>query len=269
MNLLKQMLCNSTDKLSADFHSAVAKKLVILLQKICKIDLSNMDEIHPDYFRYTPSQSAANIFYAFAYKGKSGKAIIRRIDSQLSVIFSFRLADDYPTLPAGVRFVDITVDDNLNLQSALFQNKFHFGCGVNTNPNIFPATIEYETTSKGSLLINRELDSQCNLKTSITYTISGVNDRSLTLNRDENSSKFNLFFENDASFYTPFLKMMAICSQRPPLFYSVFSEYPSYVDLTSNGTECFQLLLETYQSEYQNHAISLHDKLLLLDMVNV
>lgn len=269
MNLLKQMLSHSTDKLSVDFHSSVAKKFVILLQKTCKIDLSNMDEIHPDYFRYTPSPSAANIFYAFSYEGKSCKAIIRRIDSQLSVIFSFWRADDYPTLPAGVRFVDITVDDNLNLQSALFQNKFHFGCGINTNPNILPATIEYETASKGSLFINRELDSQCNLKTSITYTISGVTDRSLTLHKDENSAKFDLFFENDVSFYTPFLKMMAICSEKPPLFYSVFSEYPSYVDLTSNGTECLQLLLETYQNEYQNHPISLHDKFVLLDMVNV
>lgn len=247
----------SHDKLSEEFHVAIKKEMVILLKKVCDIDLSSMAVDDPDYFQFDSSyQQYHKINYHFNYTGTDvgkSKAFITLSGERFFVTFQFYKKEKHPSLPAGAYCVDIDVDERLRYILAEFEIRYDFGWKL-PNPKHRATFFFYKVLDKNlelSTVINCISKNSC--KTNYWFKTKDLP---------------TLFFENNHHFYDILKEMLECCEMQPNLFYSVFSEYPNHIELASSS-ESVQQFLTLYHDQFTKDSSIIESRLLLLDMQSI
>lgn len=251
---MKQTIKNN---FSVDFHVAIKNKLAILLNTVCKIDLSEMDDNDENYFQFEELHTHNTMIkYYFNYTGNDAgeaEALVVLKPDRFFVCFQFYKKEKHHTLPAGAHCVDIDVDENLNYQCAKFFTCYNFGW-KSTNRN-----------HSGAFLFYRMLDQSLNL----TTVIKCRNDNSVkSVTKFSSDDLPSLFFSNNHHFYDKLKEMLECCEMQPNLFYSVFSEYPDHIELSSSS-EGIKKFLTLYHDQFTQDSSIVDARLLLLEMQEI
>lgn len=237
LKLIKPL--NYATPIPESLQTLIQLKLITLFNKVCSIDNPEID------YEFEPIVSGVgSLDTLFKY------AVIEIIPKEEHIVVSFHLRDEQTKgiVPVGSQDLVIITDVDMVYKSAIFKSHFMFG-----NPK-----------QEGNLSIDRLVDYHFNITTSLSYAI---------LSYGFDITRFNLKYENlpkiylsdDNNFYTPFLKMIAYCFNKPDIFYSVFEEYPSHEDLL-NCQHAFKKFLRNFNNEYKSGKKLLKSKIALLDM---
>lgn len=257
MNFQSIMKNTVNNNFTVDFHIAVKNKLIILLKTVCNIDLSGMDDNDATHFQFEELHTHnPMIKYYFNYTGNdAGEAealVILRPDG-FFVSFQFYKKEKHHTLPAGSYCVDIDVDEDLNYQSATFLTCYNFGW-KSTNRN-----------HSGAFLFYKMLDEKLN----ITTVIKCRNDNSVQSISEFSSDELpSIFFSNNHHFYDVLKEMLEYCEMQPKQFYSVFTEYPDHIELSSSS-EAIKQFLTLYNDQFTKDSSIIESRLLLLEMQEI
>lgn len=237
-----------------EFHVAIKKKLLTLLNNVCNIDLSSMSPDDDNYFQFDGDyKQHQKIKYHFNYTGTDvgeAEALIILSGERFFVSFQFYKKEKHPSLPAGAYCVDIDVDERLRYMLAEFEIRYDFGWTLN-NPKHRATFFFYKVLDK-------------NLKLSTVINCRNNNSRK-THTWLKTSDLPALFFENNHHFYDTLKEMLECCEMQPNLFYSVFSEYPDHIELASSS-EAVKKFLTLYHDQFIQDSSIVESRLLLLEM---
>lgn len=238
----------------AEFHVAIKKKLVTLLNSVCNIDLSTMSPDDENYFSFDQDYNQHyKIKYHFNYTGTDAgeaEALVILSGERFFVSFQFYKKEKHPSLPAGAYCVDIDVDDRLRYKCAEFETRYDFGWTLG-NPKHRATFFFYKVLDK-------------NLKLSTVINCVNRNSRKThTLLKTKDLPA--LFFENNHHFYDTLKEMLECCEMQPNLFYSVFSEYPDHLALASSS-DSVKKFLTLYHDQFTKDSSIVESRLLLLEM---
>jgi len=254
MSFQETLQRNINHTFSVDFHVAIKKKLVMLLKKVCKIDISHFDENDPNYFQFDETyQHRHRIRYDFNYTGDDvgeAEAHITLDGGRFFVTFLFYKKEKHPSLPAGSHCVDIDVDPKLRYRFAKFSTRFDFGWQ------------SADIRERGFFLFTKDMDSRMNVTTSIKCFTQNPRKKTKILRKKDLPA---VFFENNHHFYDRLNNLLDYCEMRPKVFYEVFDEYPDHATL-SKGSDSITSFLTLFHEQYQIDLKTLDSKLLLLEM---
>lgn len=256
---------------SHNFHMEVASKLSSLLSFSCNIPENQLESNSDFIFEYNVnSSSTKRLIYNFLYntsicyvdisiddKSKHFDKSSNKLKSiyystipieyqRLLVTFKFPLSNFPKSMPIGANSVSITVDCNMDFMSARFENRFDFGFGL---PN------------SSSIIVYKLMNDLGDTKKIIEYFNPMLKTTSLNSN-----SISHLYLDDNIDFEKSFLKMMLFLRDKPDLFSSVFTDYPTYIYLVDNEIDGFKELFTKFSSDYVNDPLSLESKFLLLEM---
>lgn len=245
---------NRDHTFSVDFHIAIKKKLVLLLKKVCKIDVSHLDDNDSNYFQFDSTyQHRHRIKYDFNYTGDDvgeAEAHITLDGERFFVTFLFYKKEKHPALPAGSHSVDIDVDPKLRYRSAKFSTRFDFGWQ------------SADIRERGFFLFTKDMNGLMNMKTTIKCFTQNPRKKTNTLRKKDLPA---VFFENNHHFYDRLNNLLDYCEMRPKIFYEVFDEYPDHATL-SKGSEPITRFLSLFHDQYKLDLKTLDARLLLLEM---
>jgi hypothetical protein len=230
---------NYGSPISESLQTLIQSKVITLFNQACSINNPVMD------YEFEPIVSGVNsLDTLFKY------AVVEIICKEDHIAVRFHLRDEHTKgiVPVGSQTLVIITDVDMVYKSATFKSHFMFG-----KPKL-----------EGNLSIDRSVDYHFNMTTSLSYAI---------LSYGFEITGFNLKYEalpksylsDDNNFYTPFLKMIAYCFNKPDVFYSVFEEYPSHENML-NCQNAFKQFLRNYNNDYKRGKKLLKSKIALLDM---
>jgi hypothetical protein len=228
-----------TDAVSSSFNTLIQSKLITLFYKLCHIDEETLVAGFSDLF-----SGIGSIHASFKY----ATVDITCKEEHIKVVFYFKGDQFIEQIPVGSQELVVITDEDMNYKSATFKSAFSFG-----TPN-----------QKGTLCIDRLVDSHFNTTTSLSYAISSYGFDVFRFHlKHEHLPK--IYLTNDNNFYTPFFKMIDYCFYQSEIFYSVFDGYPSHKDILTSDDE-FKRFLRLYNNDYKNGKKLLKSKISLLDM---
>lgn len=271
MNLYKQITTDQKYYARPDFHIEMDHKLHALFQFLFHTELKPL-QLFSDPFStllYNPidnniyfefiynSSSMYRLVYHFMYDGHQCMAVIE-VDKFLSfyVTFNFNIASVPASMLMKVNTIKILVTEDLNFISASLQKRFNFGW----NSEI--VSKETSGTKRTSIFINKSINTDFSIQTSIQLFISGAYQNVHFVS--ENS----LYFKDHAKFEHTYLRLLNYCENQPEAFSSVFTEYPTHLEMMT-GTSILNDFLIKFEDDYCNNLPVLNDKLLLLDMQEI
>lgn len=258
MNLYQQIKTDPQYYARSEFHAEMDNKLYALFRFIFHTELKPFKAGSSHYFEYSyNSSSMLRPVYSFLYDGKRCMAAIEVSKfGSLTVIFTFALTGIPHNMMLQANAIKIMVTDDLDFKSASLQKRFNFGWNSNYLSN------KGSDVNRTSIFFNKSIDRDFNIQTAIELFVSG---RYQNISFTPNNS---LYFNDDTSFENAYIRLLEYCEQKPDAFSSVFTDYPTHLDMTT-GTPVLNDFLVKFEDDYRNNLPVLKDKLLFLDMQEI
>lgn len=256
MNVFKIITENLDYKQIPDFHQIVSDRLHRLIKVTCDIELDSFPGEEHLYFKYINDNfSISRLVYDFYYNGKKGVAYLQ-VDhkKEMAIVFKFNDSVFPQTILMGRNTVTVFVSNELEFVSALFEKRINFGWNSSDNSQ------SANRLCRSSVFIFKKMDLARKIETSILSFSGGV---SKALNLGDDSS---LYLSEDVDFYKTFFTVMSYCEDHHHFFESVFTDYPTRLDLSLNKDNAISDFIHQFEADYRNNLADLKDRLLLLDM---
>lgn len=220
-------------------QARIQLKLITLFNQLCHVDKESIT------CEFSPIISGVNTINA-SFKYAVVEMIIR--EDNIEVVFYLKEDQHMEKVPVGAQELVVITDEDMNYESATFNSSFLFGTPI----------------KRGTLKLNRKVDSHFTVVTSLTYDISSYG-RLLYQFHLKHEHLPKIYMSNDNNFYRPFVKIIHYCFHLPEIFYSVFDDYPSHQDMLSDEYD-FKSFLRNFNNEYKSGKKLLKSKIALLDM---
>jgi hypothetical protein len=232
------------------FFELIIPSLVSLLKIVCNIDLDLTETPFKQDLKTTGG--TLNI----SYKCQYCKANISLRNDVLSVSFNFFLDKlEQHKIPLNSQRCNIHVENDLTFKHAEFNYYANFQ-KLKIDPNS-------DVDVYSSLNITQTIDSDLKKANIVSY-LNGQTETSSYLNLKDYGLN-PTFLKADANFDSVLVEMMTFCEKKPQLFFSVFSEYPSYVEFMES-IESAVKFLNLFHGQYTQNYDILASRILLLHM---
>jgi hypothetical protein len=227
----------------------ITSNLITLLNISCGIDLSKVDDAFSEYNLSLDEFGDLEISYKFPY----GKAyiIVHSKKDAMNVSFSFN--SKFPICRYKERVAYLSVDNDMGFEKLELKHIINY---VDTHR--FPVW--------AALLVDTELDKS--LKK--THNISYQNFKMFTADEDNIINLFDeglnpYFLSPSDDFDDVFIYFLNIHEKYQDLFYEIFPEQNSYLDLMSSHTQII-IFLNMFYEQYHENKDLIKSRLSLLEM---
>lgn len=236
-----------------EFGGIVIPLLVSLLKIISNIDL-NLTET-----QFKQDLKTTGGILSISYKCQYCTANVSLRKDVLSVTFKFFLDKlEHHKIPLNAQRCYLHVNDDLTFKHAEFNYYANFQ-KLKIAPNSDGAVYS-------SLNITQTIDADLKKANTVSY-LNGQTETSNYINLKEYGLN-PTFFQADAIFDSMFVETMTFCEKQPKLFFSVFSEYPSYVEFMESIDSAVGFLNLFHRQYTQDYDI-LASRILLLHMQDI
>lgn len=235
------------------FKANINEPLVDLLKTICSIDLSN------ERYPFVTDGGALHMDVTLNYRFKYGRVSISANEHDLTVVFFFDYAyRELLNIPLYSNSCIVNVDHDLKFIKASFNYYFSFSTKI-----LEPECNEYQNFNI-MLTHTVEIDKSYN---SLFYNIDEI-DKYLEIVDGFDKR----FYIHNVEFELLLIKFIKFSAYNPIVFYSGFSQYPSYIDIITdlNAIVNFiNIFTEQYFNDYDNLIYTIEQHLLLVDMHDI
>lgn len=232
-----------------DYEPDIKMKLTILFNQLTGIDLSGT----PDTFTKQDirfSNDGHDVFHDYCFQ--YGSVIISSNKNGMTLEFLFN-DEIKPIIPFQCPNCWVVVDDNMTLNTASFEWFIDFLDPLKTDA-FYPFNgLKFSYTIHGNLDVTRKI-----VYKTITSIFTSMNEVDLNPDFFNYEQAFNLVL-------VPFFKQVP---KSPEIFYSIFSEYPHYMDMKID-IDAAKRFLELLWLQYNEDEELLKSKLLLVEMGSI
>jgi hypothetical protein len=250
----KLLTLHNNEALDDTSNAFVVSNLIGLLKASCGIDLSEQ----ADPFVYSDFSVMNDGYFELSYNFKYGIAYLSTIpvEHNLKVSFSFSNEIQETLYKNTVCYLD--VDYNMTFEKSLLNRVFEFSKTILNQSKL--------SSDWSVLLVNTTVNSDLTTVNHFSYQnnasySNSSDDIEDLMNHGLPACYMNYVKEFDELFFT-FLKFQ---STKPHVFYEVFPEYPSYLDIISSIDYLIKNL-EMFSQQYSDDKRFLKSKIALIEM---
>lgn len=234
-------------------NSIVVSNLVGLLKASCGIVLPHQK----DPFVYNDFSETSDGYFEMSYNFKYGTAYLSTIPKEhnLKVSFAFSESSQKSLHKQPVCYID--VDHNMNFEKALFKRVFEY---AESTPN------SSLTFSWSVLLLNTTVNSDLTTVNEFSYQNNAIYSDANDHIHDLAPHGLNPYYLGyNKEFHELLFVFLALNSCNPQMFYEVFPEYPSRLEIISSIDNLMKVL-ELFYQQYNDDKCFLVSRVSLIEM---
>ena len=237
-------------QLNATVKLLIVKKLSLLFNQFCNIDLSDNSLAFRHDFGWAGPKTTVS------YKFKYGSVDVSTKENDLEVTFLFS-DKELLKVPFGNNRCIVTVDHDLNFKKAMYSYKVCFSRKI-----LEP---QYSNFEHRTLLIQRLVTPTKSYNEILHHNVHGDDRNYKDLFQDGLDERFII---PDYDFENMFKKFIIFACAKPIDFYTAFPEYPSYMDFIHKNDQAVAFL-NLFKQQYTDNIFLLKQNMLLLDMQEI
>lgn len=260
------LLCRRLNILNQNINEQINTKLVILLQQICNVDLTN------DPTPFIQTVASFGIAINIEYKFKYGTVSIIVDETSVAVSFFFILSkckNIYIPFQSHHCYVD--VDNNLNFKKAVFNYAVHIvKTTIQSQPSSnYVGTLLVTDPSYVTIYFQRVIDENHQISTFVSYQNHHSKHIVDGSHKEITPTELNQhYFQPNKQFEDFFVNVMRKYAAKPKQFDSVFVDYPTHQNFMNNKQSAV-IFLNLLSEQYFNNFYLIESNLLLLDMQEI
>lgn len=240
-----------TNKDYSDEPTIIAR-LIILLNIVTGIDLTGQDSL------FKLSTIITGGFVTIEFYFPYGSASVTSKKGFLTADFKY-LRNINKQSPFNSRHCQINVDHEMNFEKARFEYYLHISEYDLNQKNISSAYCSFKINH----ILNKDL-SRIN-----TVEYNNLHSTTFRTYTDMSSVGLNSYFlKPNNGFEQILIKFLDFFKQKPHMFYTVFTEYPSFVHVIEQ-VEKAKDFLNLFHKQYINDFDLLESRMLLIDMQEI
>lgn len=245
----------------------IISRLIVLLKIVTGIDLTGQDCLFKRNTIITGGFVTIEFYFSYGSASVTSKKgvltadfkFLKKMKEQLMIDKEARLSKILPICPFNVSQCQIDVDHEMNFEKARFEHYINIS-KYNLNRN-------ESSSAYCAIKITHVLDKGLNRFNTVEY--NNLHSTTFRTYADMSAIGLNSYFLTPNNDFEQFLiKFLDFFKQDPRMFYTIFTEYPSFVHVIEQIDKAKDFL-NLLHKQYINDFELLQSKMLLIDMLEI